>query len=255
MPEPTTSADQLSQWQRICVAVIGLVLVAHSVLVVLWLAPAGPVREVVGEDRLATYVDPYFRQGADMMGIGSNRVDESLEVRAALRPEGGGEVSITAWIDITERESDLTRGDIDPARSHQSARRLASNLNFALFALTQEQRDLVAATTADVPGARLQDELQAGPTSSREVQNFIAQDQMATQFASLWLGAENPDSELLQVQYRIGRRVVPDFSDRGGVPVADLPFDYFNVGWRAYVRADPEARSAFTDQARGDRRG
>ena len=252
MPEPASLAAGLRSWQRLGVLAIGLVLVVHSALLALWLAPSGPVREVVGDDRLATYVDPYFQQGNDLVGIGSNRVDESLELRAAVRPAGGGDVDVTDWVDITAVENRAVRGEAGPARAHQMARRLATNLNFALFGLTPEQREQAAATEADVPVARLQRQLNELGPNSGDVQNFMAQDQMATQFASLWMGAMFDDVELLQVQYRVGRRSVPDLADRTTESVSALDFDYFDVGWRRAFRAEPAARAAFEQYVDGE---
>lgn len=252
MPEPASLADGLGRWQRLGVLAIGLVLVVHSVLLVLWLAPSGPVRDAVGDGRLATYVDPYFQQGNDLVGIGSNRVDESLELRATLRPAGGGDPFVTDWVDVTALENRAVRGEAGPPRSHQMARRLATNLNFALFGLTPQQRDLAATTEADVPVARLQRELKERGSNPGDVQNFMAQDQMATQFASLWLGAMYDDVELLQVQYRVGRRSVPDLADRTTESVSALDFTYFDIGWRAAFRGDPAARAAFENYVSGE---
>lgn len=251
MTEPAALADQLGRPQRILVLAVGLVLVVHSVLLALWLAPSSPVRDGFGRDRLASYVDPYFQQGDQIVGIASNRVDESLALRAVLRPRGGGEPSVTDWIDVTAVEGRATSGHAAPARAHQIARRLATNVNFALFSLTPSQRLRVAKTDAQVPVARLQRELQTGQPNVRDVQNFMAQDQMLTQFASLWMGAVHADAEVVQVQYRVGRRVVPDFADRATETLSGAEFDWFNIGWRAAFRGDPEARQSFADYVNG----
>lgn len=256
MPDTAALADDLGRGQRVLVVLIGLVLVVHSVLLVLWLAPSSPVRDVVGNARLSTYVDPYFQQGVQTVGIGSNRVDESLSLRAYVRPEGGGEPTFSKWIDISGDEVRATRGSVESGRSHQIARRLATNLNFSLFSLTPAQREIVADTAADVPVARLQRDLQSSPTgSARDVRNFMAQDQMATQFASLWLGAVLPDVELLQVQYRVGRRVVPSYADRDDTKLNEVDFDWFSIGWRPAFRAEPAARASFATYVDGVGRG
>ena len=251
MPEPVPLADSLGRWQRVGVTVVGLVLVVHSVLLAMWLAPSSPVRDLVGQARLASYVDPYFQQSDQTVGVASNRVDESLSLRALVRPEGGGKPIVTDWIDVTRSETQAIRGNAGPARAHQIARRLATNVNFVLFSLTARQRGLIAATDADVPVARLQRQLQSGESNRREVQNFMAQDQMVTQFASLWLEATYPEVELVGVQYRVGRRVVPDFDERDVATVRGTDFGYFNIGWRKATRPDPAARAAFADYVDG----
>lgn len=250
MTEPAALADQLGPRQRVVVLVVGVVLVVHSVLLALWLAPSSPVRDVIGDARLASYVDPYFQQGDETVGFGSNRVDEALQLRAYVRPEGGGSPIFTEWVDVTAREARAVRGELDPPRARQIARRVATNLNFALFGLTPGQREIVADLSADVSPLRLQQQLLAADQASTgDVANVVAQDQMATQFASLWLGAELPAKELLQVQYRVGRRVVPAFGDVASVQ--GITFDWFNIGWRAAFRGDPAARATFADYVGG----
>ena len=252
MPAPDSLAGQLGRWQRLVVLLIGVVLVAHTVLLALWLAPSSPIRDTVGATNLATYVDPYFQQGTDVVGIGSNQVDESLELRARVQPEGGGKAFATDWVDATAMELRAVEGDLTSARSHQMARRVATNMNFAVFGLDTAQRTTIAETKADVPVIRLQRALNEQGTSAGAVQNFMAQDQMATQLASLWMGALYDDVELLEVQYRVGRRVVPDIADRVTQKITDADFDYFDIGWRAAYRANPEARAAFNDYLSGD---
>ena len=254
MPEPVSLAGQLGRWQRLVVLVIGVVLVAHTVALALWLAPSSPLRDTVGAGNLATYVDPYFQQGSDLVGVGSNQVDESLELRARVRPEGGGEPFVTDWIDVTAMEGRAVSGELGPPRAHQMARRLATNMNFAVFGLDVEQRQTIAETKADVPVVRLQRALNDQGSSAGAVQNFMAQDQMATQFSSLWLGALYDDVELQQVQYRVGRRVVPDIADRATEKITATDFDYFDIGWRQAYRANPDARAAFAAYLHGDAR-
>ncbi len=252
MTEPAALADQLGPRQRVVVLVVGAVLLVHSLLLALWLAPSSPIRDAIGSARLASYVDPYFQQGDETVGGGSNRVDEALQLRAYVRPEGGGAPAFTEWVDVTARELGAIRGELDPPRARQIARRVATNLNFALFSLTPAQRELVADVTADDSTLKLQQQLLAAdPESAGDVANLVAQDQMATQFASLWLGAVLPDEELLQVQYRVGRRVVPAFADRNVATVRATSFDWFNIGWRPAVRADPAARDSFADYVGG----
>ncbi|MGJ9421657.1 DUF5819 family protein [Aeromicrobium sp. CF3.5] len=252
MPEPVSVAGHLGRWQRLVVLVLGVVLVAHTVLLALWLAPSSPIRDTVGAGNLATYVDPYFQQGNDVVGVGSNQVDESLVLRARVQPEGGGEPFVTEWIDVTATELRAVRGELGPSRSHQMARRVATNMNFAVFGLDTAQRETIAETEANVPVVRLQRALNEQGSSAGAVQNFMAQDQMATQLSSLWLGALYDDVELLEVQYRVGRRVVPDIADRVTQKITDTDFDYFDIGWRAAYRANPEARAAFNDYLHGD---
>jgi hypothetical protein len=245
MPMPAEPPDAAAprRWQKWLVAGLGALVVVHSVLVALWLAPSSPVRDVVGSDHLASYVDPYFQQGRDAVGPSAQFVDESLRVRAIVRVDGEKEPRTTKWVDVTDDENDALRRDLDPARVHLAARRLATNLNLAMFGLTPEQRKIVRDTKATVLPSELKAALEkAGPDPVR-VRTFLAYDQMAQQFVGLYARARW-DGDIVQVQYQAGRRTVPPLAD-GAPSVRDVDYLWFSFGWRRTFRGSADAQSAF----------
>ena len=246
MTDDTGTRRAAERRQSVVVTIVGVLLAAHGVLLALYLAPSGPVRDAAGSARLASYVDPYFQQSDETVGVGSHRVDETLVVRAAVRPRGGGKATVTPWFDVTAAETRAMRGQLDPPRARLASRRLATNVNYTMIALTPGQRTAVAKITADDSSLQVQQRLlAAGRGTGREaVEAFVAQDQMASRFASLWITAMRPDVEVASVQYRVGRRVVPG-PDRGAPRLSDTAFEWFDTGWRSAWRGDPEARSSF----------
>lgn len=243
---PVESDDGLGRGPRLVVLILGLALVVHSALVALWLAPSSPLRDVVGERRLASYVDPYFQQGDDTAGIGANRVDESLQVSALVRSSADEKPTITEWFDVTEVDVQSTLGQLGPSRAHQAARRLAVSLNAAMFAMNGPQREILSGVTVDQKMPEVLGELNRAGRDPNAVAQLGSVDEMARQYASLWIGARLSDQEVVRVRYRVGRRDAPSEADRD-VALASVPFDWFVVGWRFPYRGTPDARAAFDD--------
>jgi hypothetical protein len=232
---------------RWIVELVLVVVVVHSVILTLWLAPSSPVRGAVGDGRLASYVDPYFQQDRDVVGIGTQRVDESFSIRAFVAPDGGGKGKATAWVDVTARDLSATRHDLTAPRFRVIARRLAANLNAAMFSLSEPQRAIVAELTADDLPSTVRTRLEAAGGDADAVRLFQAYDQMATQFASLYAQSEW-DGRVVQVQFRVGRRTVPPRTGR--TVLDDVEFTTFSFGWRRAFRGSAEARAAFDSAAK-----
>jgi hypothetical protein len=102
-------------WRATLIVALAVLALVHSLLVALWLAPRGPVRDVAGGSLLATYVDPYFRQSWDLLEPSAQRVDEALWVRARVRT-GPQTLALTPWLDVTKADLTRTRDDVAPAR-------------------------------------------------------------------------------------------------------------------------------------------
>ncbi len=256
MPSAESVSDGLGRWPRFVVLLLGAALIAHGVLVGLWLAPSSPVRNVVGGSFLASYIDPYFKQGNDTLGIGSNRIDESLQIRAWVKKTPNSKKSKkTEWLDVTALETRRLRGDFAAARSHQAARRIAASLNLAMLQFNPEQLKVVAEFGADSDRESMRRELLGAGAKPLYVLNFLGADEMARRYASLWLGAEITDGEIVKVAYRVGRRQAPSVKDGSAATLKGRPFTWFDMGNRKPYRGTPEARAAFKDYVKARRHG
>lgn len=243
--DQTSNTDQSPRpWQKGLLLVIGLLAIAHTLLVVGWLAPTSPVRNVVGQTRLASYVDPYFQQSWSAIDPNSQHVDETLRFRAELLDVDSGTKRITGWIDLTAFEDRFLELDVQPARVHLINRRLATNLTSATFALNSRQRRLVGEDYVGIPVARLATRLDHVGFSPPVVSNYMAYDRMAVQFLSMYAAAQSGD-EVLKIQYKVGRRTVPAFRDRANEELRDKKFTYFAFGWRQAHAGRLDAQSAF----------
>ena len=242
MPE-TDAVAPARTWRRSVVLALAVLAIVHSVVVALWLAPSGPVRQTVGSSGLSSYVDPYFRQGWSNVQPSAQKVDEKLLVRARIA-SADGLPATTDWVDVASDQTVQRRNDLTPGRSSLSARRLATNLNAAMFRLGDAGRELVAEDYATRSLGGLRDDLEKRGVDDNALAVYLIDDQMATRFASLYAQARW-DGEIVEVQYRSGyRRVPPRSSD---VRIRDVDFTWFDQGWRPFYRGPEGARTAFRD--------
>lgn len=246
---PEARDEPVRPWQRRVVTGMALVVALHSTLLMLWLAPSSPIRDLVGSRNLASYVDPYFQQDVDAVDPSVQFVDESFQIRALVK-NGSAKAKVTEWVDLTQEDIRDVRFNPNPARVHLIPRRLAINLNRSMFALEPDQRKIVREwKAADVSSARAAELNKAGRNPA-VVQNFMAYDQMATQFTSLY-ATSKWKGKVLQVQFKVGRRSVPEFSRRHDIKIKDVDYLWFTFGWRPRFTGSIESQSPYDSYVRG----
>jgi hypothetical protein len=239
----TDPAVPARSWRRSVVLALAVLAVVHSVAIALWLAPSGPVRQGVVTSGISSYVDPYFRQSWSNLQPSSQQVDETLLIRARMQGAGDSVVT-TDWVNVVADGTAERRYDLAPGRANLSARRLATNVNAAMFRLDDEGRKLVAGDYATRSLTVLRDALEDAGVGENAIDIYMVDDQMATRFASLYAQARW-DEEIVEVQYRSGYRRVPQRS--GDVRIQDVEFTWFDHGWRKFYRGPAGARTTFRD--------
>lgn len=225
------------------VGIVALVAL-HTVVLALWLSPANPARDSIGSSALGSYVDPYFQQSWDGLDPRAQYVDESFRIRANVTSDGK-KMRVTPWLDLTKVDNGALRHDVDQARVHLIARRLATNLNAAMYGLEPAQRKLVQANYITTPIEKLQQRLLKAAPNVAAVQMYLSYDQMATQFASMYARAKWGEDTILEVQYLVGRRTVPDYADRGSTVLKDVDYLWFPFGFRKAFRASYDSQVIF----------
>lgn len=245
MSDARNDRPETRLWQRCLLLVLAFVAIIHSAVLMFWLAPSGPVRDSIGERTLETYVNPYFGQSWSALAPNAQFVDESFRFRAHIEDEVTGKDRVTAWVDVTDEDAPALLHRLDPARVHVAARNLATNINGAMYGLDAKQRKLVQTNYISTPMNVLQGRL-AAVGSPGAVRAYMAYDEMATRFASMYAQAKF-DGKILEVQYLVGRRTVPDIGERSSKSIRDVEFSWFAFGYRRAYQASYEAQAAFDD--------
>lgn len=238
--EPATAPHA---WQRWLMLLLAAAVIVHSVVLALWLSPQNPIRDAVGDRTLASYIDPYFRQTPLSMDPGAQYADESLQIRARIRG-GDGELTETAWVDLTAEE--LDRHGVLGSRVHRAPRSLATNLNGGVLGLPAELRPLLGEDYGDRDLAELETALADGGASPLETRRYFASHYMAVQYATLWASARW-EGTVEQVQVRVGLRRVPGYGERRTERLDDRDYEWSDLGWRKAIRGNEAAQSTFDD--------
>lgn len=241
--------------RRIVMPLLAVVALVHSALVMLWVMPDNPMRDAVGADRVASYVNPYFEQSWSIFAPVPRRVGENVVVRATLH-DAGGDTRVTEWHDITAAEDRRVKHLANPSRIHSATRRLASGVNEVLVGASPA---LAAAIAGDLRGdsravirSTIGSQAATGAAGSSAISGYLRSEEMLTRLATAYAVARwGPEVE--SVQLRIGRRSVPEFAARADAAFADVAFTYRLIGWRDARRSTGEAQSAFDDYVRSAR--
>jgi len=235
MPEhaATRHATELpSQGRRAVVAGIAVLALVHSVLVMVWVMPTNPIRDAIGADRVAGYINNSivpFEQSWSVFAPTPRRGGENVQVRAYNGETG----TTTDWFDVTADEDQRILHVPNPSRIHAVTRRLGGAANEQLADLTATQLDLLS---SDEPSRR--EMLRLLPD------DYVDVDEMLTRFGTMYAIARWGDGVTL-VQIKIGHRRVPAFANRARADFLDVPFTYRTIGWRKALRGDADAQAAF----------
>lgn len=217
----------------------------------IWVMPVNPVRDAVGQQRVSSYINPYFEQSWSVFAPTPRRGGENVVIRAFIgdpTKKNGG--TVTEWHDITADADARTKYLVNPSRFHSATRRLGGNVNNAMAAFAIPQRQVVAAnfyqTSRTKIGPLLQKGNRAGPRGEANIVGYVQTDEMLTRFGTMYATARWGKG-VSMVQFRIGHRSVPNYAERNEVDFSDVPFTYYLVGWRKAMTADKEAQAAFDD--------
>lgn len=248
-PEPSPHAAPIPSVSRrtIVFAIVALAAV-HSILIMLWVMPSNPFRDAVGEQRLASYINPYFEQSWSVFAPVPRRGGENVVMRAYIGKPGAKGAKVTDWYDITADEDARIKYLVNPSRFHSATRRLGGNINAAVAKFNLVQKRGIAANFVTTPRSTLDKGLlgvnQQGLAGKANIAQYIRNDEMLTRFGTMYATARWGKG-VYMVQFRVGHRTVPNYSVRNKVDFLDLPFSYNLIGWRKALPGNKDAQAAF----------
>lgn len=224
---------------------VALVLI-HSLIIALWVAPSTPARDALGQDRVREYIQPWFGQNWSIFAPDPRRTAVTFEVRATVQDETGA-VQVTDWVDLIDNEDGIVAGNPFPARTAKISRRTADRLHSAISGMNTEQREWLQADYVDTPVDQLRERLAEvdGGVGSADINRYMTADAAATAIATGVAANEwGDEAEILYVQYRTSTRPAPswDAEDR---TIDDTTRTEREYGWRAPTELTDEEIAHF----------
>ena len=216
----------------------------HSFLVMVWVMPVNPIRDAVGQQRLATYINPYFEQSWSVFAPVPRRGGENVLIRASI------DGKVTEWYDVTADEDRRIKFLVNPSRIHTATRRLGGNLNTAMANYGSDELRIIVGAYVETPRSQLASSLLAvnrkGVAGEANTSLYLRNDEMLTQFTTMYATARWGKGATM-VQFRVGHRSVPNYSVRKDTNFLDVPFTYYSFGWRKAMPGNRDAQEAFDD--------
>lgn len=207
--------------------------VIHTLLIALWVAPMTPMQEELGNERLRSYVMPWFEQNWSIFAPNPRRTAVTFEVRA-LTEDSDGERQTTEWIDLVEVEDTIVAGNPLGTRTSKITRRIADRMHSARSNMNDAQHQWLEANYVETSVETLRSRLLnvEGGTGIHHVDRYMEADRAATAIASA-VAERTVDGPVIHVQYRTSTRPAPAWQDRHERELDDQHHTYRDYGWRA----------------------
>lgn len=238
---PTRSRPRRRLFIRIVMCVAALVTAWHIFASFLWIAPWAPLREVVSQERLSSYMIPMFGQSWSVFAPAPINGDYRFEVRALVDGEA------TEWISASDTELSMIQYNLFTPRAGIAAMDVSSQMRGAWGDLNDEQQEIAELNYFKYAWEeRMAEAMQASGDNDHAVDEYIEQEHRATAYATQVAYAVWGD-DVERLQYRATRQNVIPFADRHDPDVDRPGIQYSPTGWRGLVVNEGQSRDAFTD--------
>lgn len=226
------------------------VVLIHTLIIGLWVAPSTPLRDWAGQDRVREYVQPWFTQNWSIFAPTPRRAAVTFEVRSRIEGGGNSELEVTEWVDLIDNEDAIVAGNLFPARTAKITRRVTDRIHNAYSSMNTEQREWLQANyTDDIPVERLRERLTSvdGGANRRIVDNYMDADDAATRIASGFAEVEWGElGDVVDIQYRTSTRPAPAWDDEEQT-IDDTTRSERDYGWRTAAEVD-ESELAYLEK-------
>jgi len=241
-PAPTLSA-RLALWLVLAIVIV------HSGIVAVWVAPNNLLRQSIGASRVNDYILPMWDQAWSVFAPEADSGYERYEVRALVK-RGDGERS-TAWTPVTAREVVASvRHHPFPSRTALITTRLGAHVQRYYNALNGDQKQLIADADRDVSLDDLRSQLIAAADTEAErgrVGPFMRAESATEHFLSGMADAIWGD-DVVAIQFRKDKIVVSRYTDTDRPRQVRTAHQYFS-NWRPPVSLTTAERTAFAGYA------
>ncbi|MCZ4499312.1 MAG: hypothetical protein JWQ74_1865 [Marmoricola sp.] len=246
IPGTTTRAARHGIGSRLSLWAVLAIVVVHSFAIALWVAPTNLMKNTIGPDRLASYIQPMFDQAWSVFAPEADSQTDMLEIRARVTGTDGRE-TVTGWTPITEREIVASvRYHPFPSRTVLMSTRLGGYLQRAFNDLSQSQREIIAASGSDVTPGVLERRLSAAALNAQErvrVVSYVRVDNATEQFLS-GMAAAVWGKGVMAFQFRKYRIIATQYTHQQGQRQRRLPPELVS-NWRTLRPLTAADRGAF----------
>ncbi|GAA4512602.1 DUF5819 family protein [Brevibacterium yomogidense] len=225
--------------------VVALVLTAwHLLASFLWIAPAGPAREVVPGETLRNYMLPLYGQSWSVFAPAPVNGDHHLDVRAVVERDGAEEV--TDWVRATDVELSLSRHNLFPPRAASLGLNVAAGHKRTYDQLNDDHEVVVDLNYfKDDWQPRLEENLKSYDGEDA-VDAYLQAEETATAYATqvayaVW------GEDVIRVQFQTTRQNVIPFDDRNEPNAEEPPLQVVSTGWRGLIERDGQSREQFAN--------
>ncbi|MGO1318998.1 MAG: DUF5819 family protein [Galactobacter sp.] len=243
--EETARPAERSQLKKRCWWVRGIMVAAaaftawHVFASFLWIAPAGPARNVIPGDALSNYMLPVFGQSWSVFAPEPINGDNRMFVRAVVK--AGDEEITKDWIPVTDIETQMMTHKLFPARAAGQSISLASDYRSAYQKLDNEQQRIAGLNYynddwSNRLSSTLKDPVDKNgkkviTENAGMVPGYIEADFRAVRYSTqvaraVW------GKDVVRVQYRMERQNVIPFAQRNDANAERPEVQYTPTGWR-----------------------
>lgn len=224
---------------------VALLLTAwHIFASFLWIAPAGPARNLVPGDLLRSYMLPLYGQSWSVFAPEPVNGDHRLEVRAVVMRDGVEEV--TDWVSPTDVELSLSRHNLFPPRAANSGLNVTSAHKRAYEKLNDDHEVVVELNYFQEDWqARLEENLKSYD-GAETVDAYLEAEDLTTAYATQVALAVWGD-DVVRVQFQTTRQNVVPFAQRNEPDAQKPALQVVTTGWRGLIERDGQSREQFAN--------
>lgn len=242
---PETGRPSPALPARLALWVVLAIVVVHSGIVALWVAPNNLLRQSIGASRVEDYILPMWDQAWSVFAPEADSGYDRYEIRALVKRSGGERA--TEWTQVTAHEVVASvRHHPFPSRTALITTRLGGHLKRYYNVLNTDQKQIVADADREVSLADLRARLLAASDSGVErdrVGPFLRAETATEHFLSGIAHAIWGD-DVVALQFRKDKVVVSRYTDADKPRQVRTAYQHFS-NWRPPIPLTVDERAAF----------
>lgn len=234
---------------RLALWLVLAIVIVHTGIVALWVAPNNLLRQSIGVSRVNDYILPMWDQAWSVFAPEADSGYDRYEIRVLVNR--GGNEQATEWTPVTAREVvESVRHHPFPSRTALITTRLGGHLKRYYNVLNADQKQIVADADREVSLGDLRGRLLAAADTDAErdrVGPFMRAETATEHFLSGIADAIWGD-DIVALQFRKDKMVVSRYTDVDRPRQVRTAYQHFS-NWRPPIDLTSDERAAFAAYA------